>query len=368
MSQVSEHARPLRVGLIGVGWGAVVQTPAFRMVPEFELAALCSRRDESVRAAGAKLGIDDVSTDWESFVQRDDLDIISICTPVDLHHQQALAAIAAGKHVLVEKPVGLSSAQTGEMLAAAEAAGVCHAVCFESRWEPPRLAVRETILSGHLGTPYLVSARSGADFWSPARGLQSEWMYSLEHGGGYLMGMGSHDIEFVCSMLGDPVAVCADVRSSVPVRKRPDGSTLNVDADDTSVLLVRMANGAIVTIITTAIAAEQNFRSFEAFGSNGSVMMEGLLMGEREPTLRKGTAGQGITDIEPVYRKAKSGIEAPARRAGGAILALALMLEDWLPAFQGGQSSAPSLADGHRVQRVVDAARQSSAGGGWVSL
>jgi len=68
------------------------------------------------------LGIADTSTDWESFVRRDDLDVISVCTPVDLHHEQAMAAIAAGKHVLVEKPLGLSSAQTGEMLAAAEAA------------------------------------------------------------------------------------------------------------------------------------------------------------------------------------------------------------------------------------------------------
>jgi len=366
---MSASPRPLRVGLIGVGWGSVVQTPAFRMVPGFELAALCSRRKESVEQAGQKLGIDDISTDWKTFVERDDLDVISICTPVDLHHEQTLAAIAAGKHVLVEKPVGLDTAQTAEMLAAAEAAGVCHAVCFESRWEPARYAVRELIRSGHLGTTYLVSARSGADFWHPTRGIQSEWMYRTADGGGYLMGMGSHDIEFVCSMFGEPAAVCADVRTSVPERTRADGTTLAVDADDTSVVLLRMADGTLVTILTTAIALEQNFRTFEAFGSAGSVTIDGLLMGEREPDIRTGTAGvAGLHEFGVTPRLPASGIEAPKRRAAPAITALALMLEDWLPSFSGGESSAPSLFDGHRVQRIVDAARRSSAGAGWVSL
>ena len=126
----------IRVGIIGVGWGSVVQVPALRMVPPFEVTALCSRRTERVEAAGAALGIADVSTDWEDFVARDDLDLISVCTPVALHAEQTHAAITAGKHVLVEKPVGLDATQTGAMLDAARAAGVQHAVCFESRWEP----------------------------------------------------------------------------------------------------------------------------------------------------------------------------------------------------------------------------------------
>jgi predicted dehydrogenase len=183
------------------------------------------------------------------------------------------------------------------------------------------------------------------------------------------MGMGSHDIEYVCSMFGDPVAVCADIRNSVPQRQRADGSTLAVDADDTSVLLIRMANGALVTILTTAVAYQQNFRSFEAFGSAGSVSVNGLLMGETEPEIHKGGVDQaGLELVEPTPRRPRSGIEAPKRRAGGAIQALALMLEDWLPAFEGGVSTAPSLADGHRAQRIVDAARASAAGAGWVPL
>lgn len=360
---------PIRVGLIGVGWGAIVQTPAFRAVPAFEVAALCSRRTEKVAAAGEKLGIADVSTDWQAFVRRDDLDLISICTPVDLHHEQTLAAIAAGKHVLVEKPVGIDEGQTGEMLAAAEAAGVAHAVCFENRWQPARLKVGELVRSGLVGDPYLTLARSGADYWHPTRGLQSEWMYQRRHGGGYLMGMGSHDIDFLCALFGEPEAVCADVRTTVTARRRDDGSTLAVDADDTSALLIRMQNGMLASVNTTAIAFQQRFGAFEAFGSAGSVAIEGALMGD-EPAVRLATVGQAEPETVPGSdREPASGAEIPVRRAGAAIKALALMLEDWVPALRREAVTAvPTLADGHRVQRIIDAARRSSDGGGWVGL
>lgn len=366
---MSAPREPIRVGLVGVGWGSVVQVPAFRMVPPFEVAALCSRRAERVKAAGEQLGVDDLSTDWQTFVTRDDLDLISICTPTDLHFEQTMAAIAAGKHVLVEKPVGLDATQTSEMLGAAEAAEVCHAVCFEGRWEPARLRVWELVRAGHLGDPYLAVARSGGDFWHPTRALQSEWMYRREHGGGYLMGMASHDIDYACALFGEPAAVCADVRTSVPERRRDDGTTLHVDADDTSALLLRMESGMLVTIITTAIALGQGFRAFESYGSNGSLAMRGPLLGEEEVEISAASVGEsGRVTVPHSDRMPRSGAELPKRRAAGAIHALALMLEDWLSAFEDAATDVPTLRDGHRVQRVVDGALHSTAGAGWVEL
>jgi predicted dehydrogenase len=324
-------ASPIRVGIVGVGWGSLVQAPAFTMVPQFEVVALCSRQHERVVTAGERLGISDISTDWKTFVGRDDLDLISVCTPVDLHHEQVLAAIAAGKHVLVEKPLALDSNQTAEMLTAAENAGVRHAVCFEGRWEPTRLRIWESIASGHIGVPYLASGEAAADYWHPIRGLQSEWMYRKDRGGGYLMGMASHDIDFMCALFGEPSAVCADVRTTVALGR----------AD----------------------------RSFDAFGSAGSVHFRGPLMGDGVVELRTGRAGEnGMVDLAPHDRMPASGVALPARRSASAIRALALMLEDWLPAFNGNPTVVPTLVDGHRVQRVIDAARRSSAGEGWATL
>jgi predicted dehydrogenase len=365
--QVSD---PLRVGVLGVGWGSVVQVPAFRAVDGYEVTALCSRRAESVAAAGEKLAIDDVSTDWETFVRRDDLDLISVCTPVDLHHAQVLAAIDAGKHVLVEKPVALSSKETAEMLAAATSAGVVHAVCFESRLDPIRSSIAAAVRAGAVGRPYLAQFRSQADYWHPTRSLQSEWMYQLAEGGGYLMGMASHDIDFACAVFGAPVSVCADIRTMASERTRPDGSVLRVDADDTSVVLLRMPDGLLVTISTTAAAFGQDLRDLQIFGDGGSLNVDGTVMGGPSTTMRlRTTSDPDGAALPPLARRLASGVELPARRATGAIEALAFLLEDLLPAFAGDPvPDVPSLVDGHLVQAVIDAARASSAGGGWVSM
>jgi predicted dehydrogenase len=366
---MSGQHEAIRVGIIGVGWGSVVQIPAFAMVPPFEVRALCSRHLERVQAAGGRHGIDDLSTDWTTFVTRDDLDLISICTPTDLHFEQTMSAIAAGKHVLVEKPVGLDATQTREMLDAAEQAEVCHAVCFEGRWDRSRLRVWELVRDGQIGQPYLAVARSGGDFWHPTRALQSEWMYRRGDGGGYLMGLGSHDIDYCCALFGEPASVCADVQTSVPERTRDDGSMLHVDADDTAALLLRMRNGMLVNIVSTAIALGHNFRAFESYGSAGSLTMYGLLMGEEATEVyATSTDDPGLHAVAPSDRLPRSGVELPKRRAASAIRSLALMLEDWLPAFDGEATAAPTLRDGHRVQSVVDAALRSHAGAGWVSV
>ncbi|MFI5053477.1 MAG: Gfo/Idh/MocA family protein [Acidimicrobiia bacterium] len=361
-------ANAIRVGIIGVGWGSVVQTPAFRAVPEFEVAALCSRRPERVAEAGEKLGIEDTSTDWREFVQRDDLDLISVCTPVDLHAEQTIAAVAAGKHVLCEKPVALSADDANRMLEAAEAAGVAHAVCFENRYDPVRFALRDAIGAGVLGAPYFARSHTSADYWHPTRGLQSQWMYRLDEGGGYLMGMSSHDIDFVCDVFGEPEAVCADVRCTVPERVGADGSTFVVDADDTSVVIMRMRNGMAALISCSAVAFGANQREMELFGSEGRIVLGGGVEGANE-VLAYRVGDDAPTAIAASTRSIRSGAELPKRRAAGSIRSLALMLEDWLPALSGSPApGVPTLRDGLRVQQVIDAARRSSAGDGWVAL
>ncbi|HEY7105524.1 MAG TPA: Gfo/Idh/MocA family oxidoreductase [Acidimicrobiia bacterium] len=362
-------ATPIRVGIIGVGWGAIVQAPAFRAVPEYELVALCARRPERVAAAAEQLGVTDTSTDWQEFVRRDDLDLISVCTPVSLHAEQAIATVGAGKHLLCEKPVAVDAQDARRMLDAAESAGVAHAICFENRFEPMRTALRDLVDGGALGTPYVARSHTSADYWHPTRGLQSEWMYRLSDGGGYLMGMSSHDIDFVCELFGEPRSVSADVRSTVPERPDADGKPFEVDADDTSVVLVRMANGMLAFISCSAVAFGNGVRELELFGSDGRIMTTVDFQAGDSSALLYEVGAQEPTTIVPPHRDVRSGAELPKRRAAGAIRSLALMLEDWLPAFDGEPTpGVPTLRDGLRVQQVIDAARRSSAGEGWVDV
>jgi predicted dehydrogenase len=369
----------LRVGIIGVGWGSMVQVPAFRAAGGYEVAALCSRRAERVAEAGARLGIEDVSTDWERFVRRPDLDVISVCTPTDLHRKQVLGAIGAGKHVLCEKPVALDSSQAAEMADAADAAGVATAVCFENRWGREKLAVWRQVSEGLLGLPYFARVAIAADYFHPVRPLMSEWMYRLADGGGYLLGMASHDIDYLSCLFGAPEAVCADVRATIPTRTRADGSAFTADADDTASLLLRWPSGVRASISLTTVALHTGSRyRFEAFGSGGTAEIDGTVFGG---TVRAGRAGEdGLRELAlgDAAVSVPSAIPATGRRSAP-IRALALMLEQWLPSVRGAAGaettaggrglapSVPTLRDGLVVQRVIDAARRSSDGAGWVS-
>ena len=372
----------LRVGVIGVGWGSMVQVPAFRAAGGYEVAALCSRRADRVTAAGERLGVEDVSTDWERFVRRPDLDIISVCTPTDLHREQVLGAIGAGKHVLCEKPVALDSAQAAEMADAADAAGVATAVCFENRWGREKLAVWREVSEGLLGSPYFARVAIAADYFHPVRPLMSEWMYRLADGGGYLLGMASHDIDYLYCLFGVPEAVCADVRATIPTRTRADGSAFSADADDTASLLLRWGSGVRASISLTTVGLHSGSRyRFEAFGSAGTAEIDGTVFGG---TVRAGRAGEeGLRELalSDAAVSDPSAIPATGRRSAP-IRALALMLEQWLPQVRGSQRTSaaapdagygptpgvPTLRDGLVVQRVIDAARRSSDGAGWVSL
>lgn len=126
----------LRVGIVGVGWGAHVQAPAYRAAAGFEPVALCARTPQRLARVADRLGIEDTSTDWPSFVRRDDLDSISVATPTALHHEITLAALDAGKAVLCEKPLATTPAEAREMVEVANEAGLPTACCFENRWNP----------------------------------------------------------------------------------------------------------------------------------------------------------------------------------------------------------------------------------------
>jgi predicted dehydrogenase len=196
-------------------------------------------------------------------------------------------------------------------------------------------------------------------------------MYRLDQGGGYLMGLSSHDIDYACALFGEPDAVCADIRNSVPSRIREDGSELEVTADDTSTVLMRMKSGVVVSVSSSMMGLHVNRREFEAYGSEGTIRIDTVLQGTPENSrILAGRVGDTqLVDVALSERQPRSGVEIPSRRAGSAIRALALMLEEWLPAFNGDPApGVPTLREGWITQLVIDAARRSSAGEGWVPL
>lgn len=356
----------LRVGIVGVGWGSHVQVPGFRAAAGFEPVALCGRSPERLAKASARVALDDVSTDWASFVTRDDLDVISVATPTSSHAEIALAALAAGKAVLCEKPLTDTLESARALVTAAQQSGRPTACGFENRWNPGWLAVADLVRSDYLGLPYVARVSRSASYWHPTRPLQAPWMYDKDQGGGYLAGMLVHDLDLVAHLLGAPVQVCADARTSVPVRDLPDGEHMKVSADDTAALMLRFESGAFGLLSVSVVGAHADHYRLELFGSDGTIIGEGTL---RDTQYVQGVpADAGLSSLSMSTRTPAHPDELPDGLAGHASRALALMLEDWLPAFHGGESTAATFRDGLVSLAVIDAARRSAAGAGWVDV
>ena len=135
----------------GTGFGTTVHVPAFQSDPNTEVVAIVSGRSERAQEAAAKFNIPVWSTDYTEVVRRPDVDLISISTPPYQHHAMAMAALDAGKHVLLEKPMALNLAEAGELVAKAKQAGVVHAIAHEFRFAPSRAYAKDLIDQGWLG-------------------------------------------------------------------------------------------------------------------------------------------------------------------------------------------------------------------------
>lgn len=359
-------ASNLRVGIIGVGWGSHVQVPGFRAADGFEPVALCARTPDRLERVAAKLGISDTSTDWQSFVTRDDLDVISVATPTVLHRDMTLAALDAGKAVLCEKPLAGDLDSARDVVRAASESSRPTACCFENRWNPDWLAVADKVRSGFLGQQYLARVSRSASYWHPSHPPQARWMYDRDQGGGYLAGMLVHDLDFLCSLLGRPVSVCAEVRTSDPVRELPDGETLRITADDTAALLMRMESGVTAILSVSVIGAHADHYRLELFGADGTIIGDGDL---RSASFLVGAAADdGLSPLAVDEREPAHPENLPKGLAGHAARAMALMLQDWLPAFDGTPSGAATFDDGLLSLAVIDAAHRSAEGGGWEAV
>jgi predicted dehydrogenase len=356
----------LRVGVIGVGWGAHVQVPGFRAADGFEPVALCARTPGRLEKVARKLGIDDTSTDWESFVTRDDLDVISVATPTTLHHDMTLAALDAGKAVLCEKPLAGDLEAARDLVGAAAKAGRPTACCFENRWSPEWLAITDSVGSGFMGKVYVARVSRSASFWHHSHPPQARWMYDRQQGGGYLAGMLVHDLDFLCSLFGRPQQVCADVRASESVRHLPGGEVIDVTADDTAALLLRMESGVLAVLSISVMGVHADHYRLELFGADGTIVGDGTLRSAEYWI--GGASDDCLNPLSTSSREPAHPDMLPHGLAGNAGRAMALMLEDWLPAFDGAPSSAATFEDGLISLAVIDAAHRSSEGGGWVAI
>ncbi len=347
-----------RIGIVGTGWGTRVQVPLFREAG-LDVVALAGHDTEKTRRHAAELGLR-AHDDWRMLVAAPDVDLVSIVTPPSEHRQMALAALAAGKHVICEKPTAMNAAEAEELAAEAkrrpeQIAMIDHELRFLPSWREARARI------GELGDVRYAEVR----YSSPARGNRTRewnWWSDANRGGGVWGAVGSHFVDALRYFGMEIEEAQAMMRSTIDERPFGDG-TRTVTSDDFASVDLRLRGGAVAVMTFSAVATGPDEASMMTiYCERGALRFDG------EEVLRsEGGAPFTVMAGEPMAKR-------PGNSHGGAFGTGTLHLARALRAAlddgdRAALAPAASFDDGLMQQRVLDAARRSSSqGGGWTRV
>jgi predicted dehydrogenase len=265
----------LRVGIVGSGFGGAVHAPAYALHPRFEVVAIAS--PSSAERVAKERKIPHAFRSAEEMLAGVELDVVSVASPPFDHHRSVLAALAAGKHVLCEKPFALTVAEAEEMLASSERAGVAAALAFEFRYVPAIVAIKELIDNGHLGALREIEvARLSRELAERNTNRGASWWFSRAQGGGLANAVMPHFFDLARHLAGrDARATHGLLRTANPRRTGPEGTTFASDvadgafafADHGSGLVARCSADATTVVESTTVAVHGETRSVVANGT-----------------------------------------------------------------------------------------------------
>ncbi|MEU9465655.1 Gfo/Idh/MocA family oxidoreductase [Streptomyces avermitilis] len=292
--------RPLGVAVVGFGWMGRVHTQAYARVlhhfPQLavrpELVTVAEEVPGRAEEAAAQFGFARTARDWREVAADPRVRAVSITAPNFLHREIGVAMAEAGKHIWIEKPVGLTLEDARAVSDAVTKAGVQGTVGFNYRNAPAVETARELIASGEIGTVTHVRIRLFSDYAAHPQGALT-WRYERERGGSGVLGdLASHGVDLARFLLGDLASLTADTAVFVPERARPTGATAGhtlatggepgpVENEDYVSCLLRFASGARGVLEACRVSVgEQNNYGFEVHGTRGAVFWDFRRMNE----------------------------------------------------------------------------------------
>lgn len=325
-SESSEDLRPLRIGVVGAGFGARVVAPIFRQIG-CEVVEVVSARDSAAVTA----------------LCRKKVDLIAVHSPPFLHADHVRRALGAGRAVLCDKPFGLSAAESEALAVEARAAGVLNLVNFEFRHQPARRRMHELISSGQIGEPehlHFSSYSSGSRI--PLRPYG--WLFDASLGGGWIGAFGSHVADTMRWLMGEVTA--AGARRWVTIAERPDGQgdLQRCDAEDAFSAWVEFESGATASVDTSFTAPVSLPPRLTVTGSGGAI--------------------ENTADVRVVLQRVdgtRQQFDFDAPPGDPHQVAMTGWAHEIWRAVATGQQVSPSFEDGVACARIMDAWRSGAA-------
>lgn len=369
----------LRAGIIGAGFIGPQHADALRRLGFVEVRGIAASSPEKGQQAAAHLSIDRAYPSWQAMLSDPDIGVVHNCTPNRLHYEINRAALEAGKHVVSEKPLGISPAETAELARVAVASGRMAAVNFNHRGYPMVQQARAMVSQGRLGELMLIHGAYLQDWLL----YPSDWSWRIDPAEGgesrTVADIGSHWADLIQHVSGQRITrVLASLATAIPQRQRPvpDGvQEVSVVSEDYGTVIFETDGGARGTFSVSQISAgRKNKLSFEIDGSASSVAWDAdapeyLWVGHRNaPNEQLSRDTAQLSPSAARYARLPAG-----HYEGWPDALLNTMAGIYSAILEGRTEPGPedvfaTFLDGHRSAVLVDAVLRSSRSGGWVEV
>ena len=377
----------IKAGVVGVGFIGVAHVEALRRLG-VEVAGVVGSSPERGRAKADAIGVDRVYDSVEELAADQSIDVVHIASPNYAHADQARAVLAAGKHVVCEKPLAVTSGDTADLVALAAGSGLVNAVCFNIRFYPANHQAMAMVANGEIGEPRFITGSYHQDWL--LRDTDWNWRLQPEEAGGLraVADIGSHWLDLSRFVSGRRIVeVMADLHTLVPVRRHPAGPvetfaaiaeaedlvSEEMSSDDAAAVLLRYEDGARGAVTISQVSAGQkNSVRYEVAGSESAIRWlsanpDDLFIGHR------GRPNEVLSRDPGLYSPMAAGLVA---YPGGHVEGFpdtfrALFSQVYADVANGSPAAAPTyptFADGHDAVLVTDAIADSHEAQQWKAV
>jgi predicted dehydrogenase len=357
-------AAPIRVAVVGTGFGQKVHIPGLQAHHRTEVVAVYHRDLAKAKAIAAEYGIPQACDTVEAIVALPEVEAVSLSTPPFLHHAMAKTVLQANQHLLLEKPTALSAAEAQELADLAQQRNLIATMDFEFRFVPQWQRLAELLAEGYVGNLRFVKI----DWTVPGRANPERpwnWYARKDQGGGALGAFASHTFDYITWLFGPIQQLCARLSTAIPQRPDPTtGEAKPVDADDTCSLVLDLANGVPCQVAISSVTYAGRGHWVEVYGDRGTLVLGSDNLKDYVHGFQL-YGSQSGAPLQPLAIPER--LQFPTTYADGRIAPFVRVVNHWVNDIDRGSPTAPSIQEGVASQRLMDLAHQAHVSNTWVA-
>jgi predicted dehydrogenase len=371
------------VGIIGAGFMGRTHTYNYVNMPLFydnlpfrpELVGICNRTLSKAETLHEDFGYAFATSDYRDLLERDDIHVIDVCTPNNVHREQIIASLEAGKHVYADKPLCITDEEAEDIVRVHERSGLIAQMAFHNRFYPWSKKIKGLVDEGFFGR--IISFRityyhSSNIKTKKFRGWRQDRALS---GGGTLVDMGSHALDLIYHLLGEYERLNMETLILWPERPDDEGRMVTIDSEDHLLINARMQSGALGTLeVSKVIAGSNDDLCLELYGTDGGLKFNSMdqnyvyLYDNRDPDSPIGGM-KGYRAIETMNKDPDSRGNFPGPRFDIGWLRGHLGSQyNFMRCVHDREPASPSLRDGAYIQRVINRLYEAENSGAWVEV